>query len=487
MLDYFIYYVKEVIDNDLILVNMAELTESRVGFNSEALDAFKEKYYAVIYGLDLNEATGKYDVTCYDSPQAVLNDYLETHPAELEYLDFGMYNYRYRDGYLFDIGLRTDKELPEEIPDIIIPSFVSVVRKDGFSGHRIASITFAPSITTIEASAFRDCTFGKTDIDLKRVEVIKDEAFCKSNITSVRFDDVHRVENWAFAMTDLRELKIPRELTHFGSSVFSGCKSLETVDIQSWRGTLTSWCFADCTKLATVVINGLSEIEPNAFAGCTALKEVTVDSPLEKISLEAFFDKEQVYSTMYEADYTQDNPLFKSYIRDILNGRALERGSTVWSYVTPDFDCDFDRDFTERFDRDSHEKDKKEYLLKKELKALQFDFKIEPEKFGCPSKDLLSNHEDLIKQYDALQAEAIELDNEYARLQSELKELYNKIAGGECLPINKERKAIDTPMPKFKINIHSRTRVTGCLMFPFNDETFGEALRGMVQINYIKD
>ncbi|MBR6023010.1 MAG: leucine-rich repeat domain-containing protein [Kiritimatiellae bacterium] len=152
---------------------------------------------------------------------------------------------------------------------------------EGMAG--IEEVVIPEGVQEIGARAFANCT------GLKRISF-------SSSVVSLR--------DGAFAgCTSLRELELPETLHRVCTGAFEGCTGLEILRLpnkgQLWGPTISFRAFADCTALHTVdgqrsptlakphAGNGNwsadDALEPgdpvNVFAGCPAIREVTIFSP----------------------------------------------------------------------------------------------------------------------------------------------------------------------------------------------------------------
>ena len=117
--------------------------------------------------------------------------------------------------------------------EVVIPEGVTEIGDRAFYGYTaLASVTIPEGVTVIGESAFSD-------------------------------------------RTALASVTIPGSVTKIGSSAFSGCTALTSVSIPDSVTEIGYGAFEGCTSLAKVTIpEGVSEISSGTFEGCTALKEV---------------------------------------------------------------------------------------------------------------------------------------------------------------------------------------------------------------------
>ncbi len=100
---------------------------------------------------------------------------------------------------------------------------------------------------------------------------------------------VRNLDRFCFANSNLVEIVIPDTVVNdkvkAGENCFQGCKSLRKVVIGKGLTVINDYCFADCSNLETVIIRGQKfwQFEIFAFSGCTSLKEVYIERPLQDL------------------------------------------------------------------------------------------------------------------------------------------------------------------------------------------------------------
>ena len=91
--------------------------------------------------------------------------------------------------------------------------------------------------------------------------------------------------------TSLEKIELPESLQYLGFYSFSKCSSLTNIRIPDKVTRIAAYTFEDCTKLSDVQIpDSVTEISQGAFSGCSSLTEITLPAGLETISMEAFGD-----------------------------------------------------------------------------------------------------------------------------------------------------------------------------------------------------
>ena len=120
-----------------------------------------------------------------------------------------------------------------------IPS--TLIHKDSLKTFIIGN-----SVTSIDSSAFKDCTALSSVTIGNSVKKIDDSAF--------------------FGCTGLTSIVISNSVTSIGKSTFSNCSGLTSVRIGTSVTTISDSLFAGCTSLATITLpSGITRIGENAF------------------------------------------------------------------------------------------------------------------------------------------------------------------------------------------------------------------------------
>ncbi|MBQ0052395.1 MAG: leucine-rich repeat protein [Treponema sp.] len=113
-------------------------------------------------------------------------------------------------------------------------------------------------------------------------------------------DTINKIGNCAFAYTNLKSIELPASIfddsnNGFGGSEFVNCLALETVVIKS----PVAPNFAGCTALKNLTLEeGVVTIRKSAFDGCTSLESVTIPSTVKTIKQYAFR-----YTSLATADF----------------------------------------------------------------------------------------------------------------------------------------------------------------------------------------
>ena len=124
-------------------------------------------------------------------------------------------------------------------------------------GKTETTYTVPATVTTIETSAFMNCT-ALTQVTLPEG---------LTNISNMSFE----------RCAALAQINLPNSLTSIANRAFYGCTSLTEVTLPDGLTKIEFYTFYDCSALEKVTLpEGITYIGNKAFYNCTALTELTV-------------------------------------------------------------------------------------------------------------------------------------------------------------------------------------------------------------------
>lgn len=158
----------------------------------------------------------------------------------------------------------------------------------------LRSVNLKGSGITIPEKCFSNCT-NLTEIDITRVALIKDEAFCRCQNLSVSTIPANTlVSVSAFSESGVTDIVI-EDISKVCNRAFADCKSLKklTINVMDGPTSVPSALVKGCENLQTVVFTGrvqnLTVIEAAAFKGTERLKTISLPDAVKTISKEAFY------------------------------------------------------------------------------------------------------------------------------------------------------------------------------------------------------
>ena len=190
------------------------------------------------------------------------------------------------------------------LSEITIPDGVTGIGSSAFydcSG--LTSIVIPASVTSIGNGAFRGCS-GLTSINVAESNPVYDSrngcnaivrtaddtlvAGCQNTVIP---DDVTAIGSSAFSgCSGLSSIEIPDNVTAIGPSAFSGCSGLSSIEIPDGVTSIGRYAFSGCSGLASISIpDGVTSIGSGVFYHCSGLTSLPVlPSGVTSIAAELF-------------------------------------------------------------------------------------------------------------------------------------------------------------------------------------------------------
>ena len=169
------------------------------------------------------------------------------------------------------------------LKEVTIPNSVTEIEVDAFSGRTsLKEVTIPDSVTEISNNAFDDCTSLtaiNVDENNTKYKSVDGVLFNKDMTTLILYPNAKINASYA----------IPNSVTEIEVDAFSGCTSLTKVTVPDSMTGIGDSAFQGCTSLKEITIpNSVTEISNYAFSGCTSLTKVTIPDSVTKIGYGAF-------------------------------------------------------------------------------------------------------------------------------------------------------------------------------------------------------
>lgn len=169
------------------------------------------------------------------------------------------------------IGNLTNVHIPSTYQEKPI---VSIEKRAFYDCSKIIEISLPDTVNEIGEEAFGYCTSLKR-IDISACKRIKDHAF--------------------IGCTSLTEMTIPNGVISIGEKPFAECSSLKKVAIYS--GEISAKVFAGNKYIEEIILGeNVTDIAQFAFAGCTALKQLTMPKVNDMQAFIAYYFGLETYS-----------------------------------------------------------------------------------------------------------------------------------------------------------------------------------------------
>lgn len=198
----------------------------------------------------------------------------------------------------------------------VIPQSVTAIGENAFIGRKnLRHVVLPPTLSTIGKEAFRNCielrevTFEAQDVSAKGAQKIENGAFtgCARLEHIVLPLTLKTIGREAFCATGLRSIQIPSSVDSIDGALFSMCRHLESITVDSHCKNYDSRknCNAIIEKKSktlisgcknTIIPRGVRKVGQSAFEGMTGLLSMHVPEGVREIEESAFYGCENLGS-----------------------------------------------------------------------------------------------------------------------------------------------------------------------------------------------
>lgn len=174
------------------------------------------------------------------------------------------------------------------LKNIILPDSVNIIGDNAFAGTSISSVTFPESITEIQSGAFGGCKQLKEITIPKTVEKTGgswDGCFEQSGIETVIFEDgTETIPAYACKnASSVKSVVLPDSVNIIGEGAFSGT-SISSVTIPENVNEIQSGAFSGCEQLKEIMIpDNVTTIGEECFAGCKSMEKFSLGKSVKSL------------------------------------------------------------------------------------------------------------------------------------------------------------------------------------------------------------
>lgn len=193
------------------------------------------------------------------------------------------------------VSIRTFMNCPA-LSEVTLPSGMTEIGESAFAGcSSLTSFEVPSTVTKIGAGAFRGTGIEEITIPATATSVSYGSMFsgCTSLKTVTIENPVTEITNWEFngcaaletiningTAVDMENMVLPAGIQKVGDRAFEGCTQIVSAEVPEDTWGIMHYCFSGCTSLESVNLSSARSIFDGAFAGCTSLKSIELPENL---------------------------------------------------------------------------------------------------------------------------------------------------------------------------------------------------------------
>lgn len=165
------------------------------------------------------------------------------------------------------------------------------IKSGAFSECPVEEVIMTEGFRKIGARAFMGCTNLRQVILPMSLLELGDFALSGcGELKTLSFPAMlEQIGAYALSGTGLKTIRIPKSVYWIGDGAFSGCKSLDNIDIKENVNAIPAKMFQGCERLMKLTLHEqLSGIGDYAFAGCISLTSIYVPDSVTSIGDHTF-------------------------------------------------------------------------------------------------------------------------------------------------------------------------------------------------------
>lgn len=166
----------------------------------------------------------------------------------------------------------------------------------------LINVEIPSSVKKLGGEAFQECKKLVNVVIPEGVTEIGDSAFryCESLTNVLMPETITRIGSFAFGSCNLKNIKLPKQLTVIEWYTFAYCKNLVNVGIPEGVEEIEQGAFEECSSLKSVVIpESVTKIGSGVFFMCSSLETITIPKSVEEIDCYTFRGCNQLHTVNY--------------------------------------------------------------------------------------------------------------------------------------------------------------------------------------------